>query len=195
MSDWKSDDIRQAATDVRDALRASNQSHYALASALKNLKSALDVCEFVKFCMDQRDGLSIAANTAMKFERMIAVVKIIPAQKVWNKVGWGGVSKIAKIESRNERVAVCRQVVKGEKPIGKQKLTDLLDSHAPSYSAKQGVRTPSSGISRARAVRENELLKGIMRSWLVEFSVLKRELSPEIKEILGLLDTQVPRAS
>jgi len=194
MSNWKSRVVKSAAQIVRDALQGTHHSDFVLATALKSLTSALDDGEFRKFCMDHEDGLAVASNTALKFERMIGAVGVIPTEKVWDRIGWTGIVKVVKISTRNERVAVCRAINREEKPIGRQALDDIISERAPSYNAQQGTRTPTGGISKARALRENEILKTTMTMWIAKYPVLKRDMTEEIEEILGLEGGQIPRA-
>ena len=196
MSNWKSRAVKSAAKAVREAMRSAHHSAFVLATALKALNNALDDGEFRKFCMDHEDGLAVASNTALKFERMVGAVDVIQTEKVWDKVGWEGIVKVVKITTRNERVAVCRAITRETKPIGKQGLTDIIAERAPSYTEARGTRTPSaaSGISKARALRENEILKSTMTIWIAKYPVLKRDMSEELEEILGLEGGQIPRA-
>lgn len=194
MSNWKSGDIKLAAEAVRAALTGTHHSDFVLASTLKGLNSALDDGEFRRFCMDHEDGLAVAGNTALKFERMVGSVRVIQTERIWDKIGWEGIVKVIKITTRNEQVAVCRAINKEEKPLGRQGLTDIIAARAPSYSAQQGTRNASSGISKARALRENETLKTVLTMLIAKYPVLKRDLSAEIEEILGLEGGQLPRA-
>lgn len=196
MSNWKSRAVKSAAKAVRDAMRGAHHSDFILAGALKSLNSALDDGEFRKFCMDHEDGLAVASNTALKYERMVSAVGVIQTEKVWDRVGWEGIVKVVKITTRNERVAVCRAITREEKPIGRQGLADIMTARAPSYTEARGTRTPSgnSGISKARALRENEILKTTMTMWIAKYPVLKRDMSEELEELLGLEGGQIPRA-
>jgi hypothetical protein len=194
VSNWKSGAIRKAAEAVRKALRETHHSEFVLAQSLKKLRGALDDGEFVKFCMDHEDGLAVTTGTAYKFERMIHAVDVVQTEKVWNRIGWEGIIKVVKVTSRNERVAVCRAVVKEERPIGRQALADIMKERAPSYTEARGKRSTPTGISKARALRENDTLKTTMTMWIAKYPVLKRDMSPEIEEILGLDGGQIPRA-
>jgi len=197
MSNWKSRAIARAAEGVRKAMKGSLHSDFILATALKSLSAALDDGEFRKFCMDHEDGLAVAGNTALKFERMIGALGAIPTEKVWDKVGWEGIVKVAKISTRNECVAVCRAIAREEKPIGKQGLVDIIAERAPSYTEARGTRGGGGGgggISKARAVRENETLKSTLTMLIAKYPVLKRDISEDVEEILGLEGGQLPRA-
>lgn len=190
MSNWDSKTIAKAADAVRDAMRNNLRSDFALATSLKKLKNALDDGEFVRFLMDEEVGLAVAQATAYKFERMVSASDVIQTEKVWERIGWDGVSKVVKIESRNERVAVCRAVVREERPIGKQVLADILKEKAPSYSAKRGRKKATEGISHTRAVRELNRLKETMLRLLESYPVLRREISEDIEVILGVAEQQ-----
>jgi hypothetical protein len=188
VSNWKSRAISRAAEAVRKAMKARKHSDFLLASALSTLTSALDDGEFRKFCMDHEDGLAVAANTALKYERMVSSLKTLPTEAVWDRVGWEGVVKIVKISTRNERVAVCRAISREEKPIGRQRLADIMEDKAPSYTEVTG-RGPDSnrgGISRARAVRERDLFATTLTSLIEEYSSLRSKVPDEVMELLGL---------
>ncbi len=194
MSNWKSGSVKKAAEAVRKALKGTHHSEFVLAGALRSLRSALDDGEFTKFAMDHEYGLAVAANTAMKFERMVHALTVVTTEKVWDRIGWDGIIKVTKITTRNERVSVCRAINKETNPIGRQILADIIEERAPSYTEARGRRSSSTGISRQRALRENETLKMTMTLWIAKFPVLKREMSDEIEEILGLAGGQIPKA-
>lgn len=194
MSNWKSETVARAADTVRKALKGTHHSEFVLAQALKTLRSSLDDGEFVKFCMDHEYGLAVAGNTAQKFDRMVHALEVLPAEKVWDRIGWEGVVKVTKITTYNERVAVCRAINKETKPFGRQVLADIIAERAPSYAEAKGKRTGPTGISRQRALRENELLKSTMTMWIAKYPVLKRDMSDEIETVLGLEGGQLPRA-
>jgi hypothetical protein len=194
MSNWKSETVSRAADIVRKALKGTHHSEFVLAQSLKTLRSSLDDGEFVKFCMDHEYGLAVAGNTAQKFDRMVHALEVLPAEKVWDCIGWEGVVKVTKITTYNERVAVCRAINKETKPFGRQVLADIIAERAPSYTEAKGRRTGPTGISRQRALRENELLKSTMTMWIAKYPVLKRDMSDEIEAVLGLEGGQLPRA-
>jgi hypothetical protein len=194
MSNWKSASVKKAAEAVRKALKGTHHSEFVLARSLKSLRSALDDGEFVKFCMDHEYGLAVAGNTAQKFDRMIHALTVVTTETIWDRVGWDGIVKVTKITTRNERVAVCRAISKETKPIGRQILADIISERAPSYTEARGKRSSPSGISRQRALRENETLKVTMMMWIAKYPVLKRDMSDEIEEILGLEGGQLPKA-
>ena len=194
MSNWQGQSITQAAESVWKAMQENLRSEHVLAKALNKLKSALDDGEFVRFLMDCESGLGIAQATAYKFERMVSAVDVVPTEKVWEKVGWEGVSKIVKIETRNERVAVCRAVVREDRTVGKGILNEILADKAPSYSARIGVRGPIGGITKTRAVRELNVLKETMSRLLKDYPVLRSDLPEEVEIILGLDRDRVQEA-
>ena len=194
MSNWKSASVKKAAEAVRKALKGTHYSEFVLAQSLKSLRSALDDGEFVKFCMDHEYGLAVAGNTAQKFDRMIHALTLVTTETIWSRIGWDGIVKVTKITTRNERVAVCRAIHKETKPIGRQVLADIITERAPSYTEVRGTRNPSTGMSRQRALRENEILKSTMTMWIAKFPVLKRDMSDEIEGILGLEGGQIPKA-
>jgi hypothetical protein len=176
-------------------MKGALHSDFVLATALKSLSTALDDGEFRKFCMDHEDGLAVAGNTALKYERMIGALGAIPTEKVWDKIGWEGVVKVVKITTRNECVSVCRAISREEDPIGKQALVDIIAERAPSYTEARGTRVGSGGgVSKARALRENETLKSILTMLIAKYPVLKRDISEDVEEILGLEGGQLPRA-
>lgn len=194
MSNWQGKAISRAADAVREAMRGNLRSDFTLAAALKKLRSALDDGEFVRFLMDEEDGLAVAQATAYKFERMVSAADVIQTEKVWERIGWDGVKRVVKIESRNERVAVCRAVVKEQRPIGSQVLKDILKNKAPSYSAKQGRKKATAGISHTRAVRELEVLKTTLTNLLKDYPMLRREITEDVEVILDLEESRETRA-
>jgi len=194
MSNWGSASIIQAAEAVREAMRENLRSEFALAKVLKKLKSALDDGEFVRFLMDCDSGLAIAQSTAYKFERMVSAVDVIPAGKVWEKIGWEGVGRVVKIETHNERVAVCRAIARTPAPITKHTLLEILADKAPSYSAQRGSRSRSGGITKTQAIHDREILVTTLSKLLEDYAVLRRDLSEEVVAILGLDGDQTQKA-
>lgn len=194
MSNWQSKAIANAASEVKEAMRGNLRSDFTLAKVLKKLKSVLDDGEFIRFLMDEESGLSVAQATAYKFDRMVSAYDVVQTEKVWERIGWDGVSKVVKIQARNERVNVCRAIVRETKPIGKQLLADIMADKAPSYSAKQGRRRPERGMTKTRAIRELDVLKTTMSRLLASYPVLRREINEEVQTILGLGEEQSPLA-
>jgi len=186
MSNWKSKDVSRAADAVRKAMTGRRHSDFLLATALSNLSKALDDGEFRKFCMDTEDGLAVAANTALMYERMVNSLEVIPAQTVWDKIGWEGIVKVTKITTRNERLAVCRAITREEPPVGKQRLADILVEKAPSYSEVRGRGRvgPTRGISKTRAIRERDLVLTTLAELLDQYAVLRSQIPDEVRLLL-----------
>ena len=190
MSNWNSAAITRAAEAVREAMHENLRSEFVLAKVLGKLKSALDDGEFVRFLMDCESGLGLSNSTAYKYERMVSAVKVVPNEPVWEKVGWGGVNKVVQIENRNERVAVCRAIVREPSTVSKHALIEIMADKAPSYSAQRGSRgSGGGGITKTQALRERDVLASTLTQILKDYAVIRREwLTDEIRTILGLED-------
>ena len=194
MSNWNSTSISKAAESVREAMQGHLRSQYLLTKSLKKLKSALDDGEFVRFLMDCEVGLGVAQSTAYKFERMVSSLDVIPTEKVWEKIGWSGVSKVSKVSTRDERVAVCRTVVREPGVVSKHRLEEIMADKAPSYSARKGRRGPRGTMTKTRAIRERDVLADTLTRLLKDYAVLRREVPDEVKALLGINGEAEPEA-
>lgn len=193
--DWKSPKLRKLRDRWREIVSGRNASDYSLAKLLSEINTVLCPGEFIKYCIDQVDGLAVPIATAYMYDRMVKAVAVIDAEPVWRSIGWDGVKKLVQVQNRNERVAVCRAVVQEEGAVGKTALDDILKERAPSFQSPRAHISPVGTVSKARALRENEILKSCLTTLIAKYPVLKRDLSEEVAGILRIEGGQIPKAS
>jgi len=178
---WDDPNLKRLRERWTQITRGRNQSDYALAKLLTEIKGALPDGEFVRFCIDQRAGLGVGQQTGLMYERMVEAVAVIDAEQVWQAVGWAGVRKVVRVEQRRERVAVCRTILKERNQVGQAMLDEILAAHAPSYEPPK--KAP---VSKPEAIDRFEVLKETLTTLVAKYPILKTDLSPEVMAILGI---------